>query len=159
VAGRGMLASLEQTAAGAQPDRPSGPPPSPDPNFTPAAQNGFAARLQWSVTPAYEAANHEPTVSLQGRPRLYLRAGDTVRLKGVVADPDDDAVSVKWWQWTEVGTYPGEVWFSDRAALDTDVRVPADAERGQTIQLVLEATDDGTPPLTRYQRMVLTVAN
>lgn len=154
-----MLAVLEQTAAGGQPDRPSGPPPSPDPNFTPAAQNGFAARLRWSVTPAYEDANHEPTVSLQGSPRLSVRPGDTVRLQGVVADPDDDAVSVKWWQWKEVGTYPGEVSFSDRATLDTDVRVPADAEPGQTIQLVLEAMDDGTPPLTRYQRVLLTVAN
>lgn len=28
-------------------------PPAQDPNFTPAAQNGFAARMKWSVTPAY----------------------------------------------------------------------------------------------------------
>jgi hypothetical protein len=35
--------------------------------------------------------------------------------------------------------------------------VPADAVAGQTIQLVLEATDGGTPALTRYGRVVVTV--
>jgi hypothetical protein len=35
--------------------------------------------------------------------------------------------------------------------------VPNDATPGQTIQLVLEATDDGTPALTRYQRVVVSV--
>jgi hypothetical protein len=66
---------------------------------------------------------------------------------------------VRWWFWKEVGTYPGDVAPSDPTALLTSVRVPADATPGQTIHLVLEGTDDGTPPLTGYQRVVLTVAN
>ena len=33
----------------------------------------------------------------------------------------------------------------------------ADAAPGQTIHLILEATDNGTPALTRYQRLVVTV--
>jgi len=37
------------------------------------------------------------------------------------------------------------------------MQLPHDAMDGQTIQLVLEATDDGTPPLTRYQRVVASV--
>jgi hypothetical protein len=37
-------------------------------------------------------------------------------------------------------------------------RVRDDAKSGQTIKLLLEATDDGTPALTRYQRVVVTVA-
>jgi hypothetical protein len=36
--------------------------------------------------------------------------------------------------------------------------VPVDAIPGQTIQLVLEATDDGQPALTRYERVVVSVA-
>ena len=35
--------------------------------------------------------------------------------------------------------------------------VPRDARRGQTIHLILEAEDDGTPPMTSYQRVVATV--
>jgi hypothetical protein len=34
---------------------------------------------------------------------------------------------------------------------------PSDARPGQTIHLILEATDDGTPALTSYQRVVATV--
>ena len=35
--------------------------------------------------------------------------------------------------------------------------VPADAQPGQTIHLILEVTDDGTPPLSSYQRVITTV--
>jgi hypothetical protein len=56
-----------------------------------------------------------------------------------------------------VGTYPGKVTFANPTALATSVQVPTDAVARQTIQLVLEATDNGTPPLTRYERVVVTV--
>lgn len=134
-----------------------GRPSSPDPNFTPAAQNGFAARLRWSVTRAYAGANHEPDVSVRGTATLSARPGETIRLEGRTSDPDGDAVTVRWWQWQEMGNYSGKVTFSNSTALATSVQVPTDAARGQTIQLVLEATDNGTPALTRYQRVVVTV--
>jgi hypothetical protein len=34
--------------------------------------------------------------------------------------------------------------------------VPADASSGQTIHVILQLTVDGKPPLTRYQRVVIT---
>ena len=145
-----LLALMERIAAAPRPA-------SPVPNFTPAAQQAFAARLIWSVTPSYAAANHEPRVALRGSPRLSAPAGETIRLDGIVSDPDGNSVTAKWWQWREVGTYPGRVSFSNPTALATTVKVPADATAGQTIHLVLEATDDGAPPLTRYQRVVITV--
>ena len=37
------------------------------------------------------------------------------------------------------------------------VTVPARAEAGRQIHLVVEGTDTGSPALTRYQRVVLTV--
>jgi hypothetical protein len=81
-----------------------------------------------------------------------------VRLHGVASDPDGDAVRVRWWRWKDVDSYPGEVSLSDPAAPATTLQVPADAAPGQTIHLVLEATDDGAPALTRYQRVVVSVA-
>ena len=36
--------------------------------------------------------------------------------------------------------------------------VPPNAAPGQTIHLILEVTDDGTPALTRYQRVIVTVS-
>jgi len=32
-----------------------------------------------------------------------------------------------------------------------------DASAGQTIHLIFEATDNGTPPLSRYQRVIVSV--
>lgn len=148
-----FMRSLENVG----PEGPSNRPPSPVPNFTPAAQNGFAARMKWSVTPTYAGANHEPTVAIRGSTRVSAHPGGTVRLEGIVSDPDGNAVSVRWWRWKDVDTYPGDVRIADPTALATRIEVPDDATPGQTIQLVLEATDNGTPPLTRYQRVIVSV--
>jgi hypothetical protein len=136
---------------------PAARPSAPDPNFTPAAQNGFAARMKWSVTPTFAAANHEPRVTIRGSSRISARPGETVRLRGAASDPDTNAVAVKWWQWKDVDTYPGQVTLSHSRALATSMQVPTDATAGQTIHLILEATDNGAPALTRYQRVVVTV--
>ncbi len=139
------------------PEGPSTRPASPQPNFTPAAQNDFAARMKWSVTPTYAGANHGPVVAVRGGARVSARPGETVRLEGTASDPDGNAVAVRWWRWKDVDTYPGDVSLSDPTALTTRLQVPNDAAPGQTIQLVLEATDDGTPALTRYQRVIVSV--
>jgi hypothetical protein len=149
----GFMRSLE----GVGPEGPKTRPPSPQPNFAPAAQNDFAARVKWSVTPTYAGANHEPVVTIRGSARVVARPGETVRLEGATSDPDGNAVTVKWWRWKDVDTYPGDVTLSSPTSLATSFIVPADAAAGQTIQLVLEATDDGRPPLTRYRRVVVTV--
>lgn len=150
-----FMRSLE----GVGPEGPSTRPPSPQPNFTPAAQNDFAARMLWSVTPTFAGANHEPKVTIRGSARLVARPGETVRVEGVVSDPDGNRVAARWWRWKEVDSYPGDVTFSTSTALATHVQVPTDAAPGQTIQLVLEVTDAGTPPLTRYQRVIIAVTD
>jgi hypothetical protein len=122
-----------------------------------ASQNDFAARMQWSVTSKFSDANHPPQVSIKGSLDISARAGAMVSLEGEVSDPDHDTVTVTWWQYNDAGTYPGDIAFSDATALKTTFRVPEDAKSGQTIHIVLEATDNGTPRLTRYQRVVVTV--
>lgn len=126
------------------------------PDFFPAAQQDFAARLKWSVTPKYADANHEPVVKLEGPLNIMASAGEKIRLNGAVSDPDGNTVAVKWWQF-RVGTYPNKVNIADPDALQTQVEIPKDAVSGQTIHMILEATDNGSPSLTRYQRVIITV--
>jgi hypothetical protein len=128
----------------------------PFPNFWPAAQRDFAARMKWSVTPMFQDANHEPKVSIDGPPNVTARAGKKIKLGGNVSDPDGNAVSVKWWQF-KVGTYSGDVSVTNPTSLTTEFVVPSDATPGQTIHLILEATDKNEMPLTRYQRVIVTV--
>lgn len=146
-------------AAGAGRGGPAVPSQTADINgrFFAAAQHDFAARLQWSVTQAYSDANHEPVVRVDGPVTRSVRPGETVRLHASATDPDGDAVAVRWWQYRDAGTYPGALAIPETPAVETAFLVPADAEAGQTIHVILEGTDNGTPTLTRYQRVVLTV--
>jgi len=111
------------------------------------------------VTPHYADANHEPTVAIRGSPRITAHPGETVRLQGVAFDPDGNALTVRWWRWKDVDTYPGDVSLSDETSFAASFRVPEDARPGETIQLVLQATDHGSPPLTRSARVVVTVTH
>lgn len=128
----------------------------PYPNFFPQAQRDFANRLQWSVTADYAAANHEPVVTVAGPLQLLAAPGRKIQLFGTASDPDGDEVSVRWWQF-HASSYPGEAVISNSDALATEVLIPEDAVGGQTIHIILEATDNGQPALTRYQRVILTV--
>lgn len=126
------------------------------PNFFPAAQRDFAARLKWSVTPRYSGANHEPVVTVEGPLQILASAGEKVRLNGAVKDPDGDAVTTRWWV-MPAGTYQKEISITNTTAARAEVQIPKDAAPGQTIHLILEATDNGKPALTRYQRVIVTV--
>jgi len=126
------------------------------PDFFPAAQQDFAARLKWSVTPKYTGANHAPVVKIEGPLNVLASPGETIKLNGAVSDPDGDKVSIKWWQF-QVGTYPGKINISNADTTQIKVPVPKDAASGQTIHVILEVTDNGSPSLTGYQRVIITV--
>ncbi len=123
--------------------------------FFGAAQRDLAARLVWSVTPSYAGANHEPAVMVDGPLNRTVPAGDTISLTGSATDPDGDAITIRWWQYAEAGSYPGSVPIANPTSPAATLTVPPDAEPGQTIHLILEATDAGG--LSRYRRVVLTV--
>ncbi|SNT54216.1 Protein of unknown function [Asanoa hainanensis] len=119
-----------------------------------AAQNDFAARIQWTLTPSYRDGNHAPSVQVRGKDSVRARPGSTVSLSARTSDPDHDRVTTSWWQYREEGTYPGAVPVSAGGT----VHVPADAVRGQTISVIVQGTDDGQFPLTRYDRVTITVS-
>ena len=119
-------------------------------------QNDFAARADWGVM-SYQDANHAPIVRLNHAADLTARPGRGVRLNGAADDPDSDAVSYLWWQYEEAGTCAGTVDVRNASRQRASFTVPEDAVSGETIHLILEVTDSGVPPLTRYQRVIVTV--
>ncbi len=124
------------------------------PDFLPAIQNNFAARLNWSVTSEYADANHEPVI--EGPLEMTATAGSTVNLKVKVSDPDNDEVSTNWMQF-KVGSYNGDVSFANSTDPSASVSIPNDAVSGDTIHLILTATDNQTPSMTSYHRIILTI--
>lgn len=134
----------------------------PQTRWIPALQNDYAARSEWQFK-SYEDANHAPVVSVpKGKLDISARPGQRVQLVGHASDPDGDQLSSRWWQYAEADTYVGQVAVADPTALrgpGAHVVVPRDAKAGDTIHLILEVTDDGAIPLTRYQRVVITVTS
>lgn len=122
-----------------------------------AVQNDFAARMQWTLTANYTRANHAPMVECLNGTTVTAHPGQTVRLVGAVSDPDLDEVSTTWWQFFEEGTYPGAVTVTENGNHTADVEIPADAKPGQTISMILQGTDNGQFPLTRYSRSFIHV--
>ncbi|KAL5041300.1 hypothetical protein BDW71DRAFT_212280 [Aspergillus fruticulosus] len=120
-------------------------------------QNDFAARMQWTLEANYTRANHAPEVQILNGTSVDARAGATIVLAGEVSDPDNDAVKTSWWQYLEEGTYEGSVEVTELGAHGASVVVPENAREGQTISIILEATDEREVPLTRYARVVIRV--
>ena len=126
------------------------------PNSFPAAQRDFAARLKWSVTPKYANANHAPVVQVEGPSTVMASPGETIKLNGAASDPDGNKVSLKWWQFG-VGSYTGNVDIADANTKQAKLLIPKDAVAGQTIHVIIEATDTGSPALTSYQRVIVMI--
>ena len=121
--------------------------------WLPALQRDFAARADWCVLP-YDSANHPPTVAAQGETIRNVKPGDKVTLRVEATDPDGDELFYHWFQYGEVDTYPDEAMIILNGS-EVAVSVPRDMESGQSLHLIAEVTDGGSPSLTRYARVVL----
>ena len=122
-----------------------------------ALQNDFAARADWCVKP-YDQANHPPVVKLAHARDMKVRPGNRVSLstKGTT-DPDGDELTYRWWQYHEADTYEGVIEIRDAGKQEASFTAPDDADKGKTIHIICEVKDTGTPPLTRYQRVVMMI--
>jgi hypothetical protein len=88
--------------------------------------------------------------------QVKVKAGKPYALDATgSSDPDGDRLSYRWFVYPEPGSYRGEAAVRDADAARATLDVPADATV-RTIHVVLEVTDAGTPPFTRYRRVVVT---
>ena len=120
-------------------------------------QNDFAARADWCVK-SYEEANHHPVVSLNTPLDIVAKPGQLVTLDASASvDPDGDELTFKWWQYAEACTYKGSVSITNENQSTASFKVPLNAKKGQTLHIICEVSDDGTPSLKHYQRVVVIV--
>ncbi len=120
-------------------------------------QNDFAARADWCVK-SYKDANHPPVVVLAHPANLEAHSGEKIKLsaKGTT-DPDGDTLTYNWWQYQDAGSYNGTAIIKDSNKQSTSFTIPKDAVKGNTIHIICEVKDSGTPQLTRYQRVIITI--
>ena len=122
-----------------------------------ALQNDFAARADWCVE-SFDEANHPPVIKLTHDIDIQVIPGETIDLnaKGTT-DPDGDELSYFWWQYEEADTYKGKIDIKKAQNRNATVSIPNDFNSGETIHIVCEVSDKGSPELTRYQRVILSI--
>ncbi|MFP2957817.1 nucleoside hydrolase-like domain-containing protein [Myxococcus sp. 1LA] len=128
-----------------------------------AYQHDFAARLDWCVATTYAAANHAPVAAFRSdtsRQVVHLTAtsGSTVSLSAIGStDPDGDTLSYQWFQYGEADTFTGTVTLTGSTARDASFVAPT-VSAPATVHIILAVRDNGTPRLTSYRRVVVTVS-
>lgn len=123
-----------------------------------AYQNDFAARIDWSNTPEYAKANHPPVANLGHENEIIVRSGDKVLLSGEGSvDPDGDKLSYNWIYYREAGTLN----IFGLKLEDSDKQIASFiapyVTSSKIMHVILAVTDDGSPALTRYQRVIVNV--
>lgn len=120
-------------------------------------QNDFAARMDWTMKP-FEEANHPPVPVLDLPDTFTVNSGQGFGLGAhQTADPDGDSLSYFWFHYPEAGTYQAAVSING-AENGEGVWVTAPVvDRPETLHFILRVTDKGSPPLSRYKRVIVTV--
>jgi hypothetical protein len=118
-----------------------------------AAQEDFAARADWCVK-SFKEANHAPQITVKEGMNVNAKAGAVLTLQVTSRDPDGNEVKLKVWPYSEAGSGKAEATLSDGRIA---VKIPATAKKGDTFHVVVEGTDTGSPALTRYRRVVITL--
>ena len=116
-------------------------------------QDDFAARANWCVQ-SFKEANHAPTIRVKEGTNINGRPGQTITLHLRSTDPDQNTVKLKAWTYTELSAGALELSFKDHLL---KAEIPINAKKGDHYHIIVEGTDNGSPALTRYRRVVVTV--
>ena len=120
-------------------------------------QNDFAARMDWCMA-SYEAANHPPVPALAHPDHFTVKSGKRFQLDASgTTDPDGDSLSYAWFNYKEAGTYAEQIGIASAENLYSVGVVAPEVTKSETLHFILKVIDKGSPTLTRYNRVIVTV--
>lgn len=121
--------------------------------WIPALQNDFAARMDWTVK-SWDEANHHPVIQSATEPRP-VKPGERVELNASASDPDGDNVYYYWWHYPCPSGLDQTIMIHHETSDSAWFTVP---ERpGENMHIILEVTDDGSPELKQYRRLIFSI--
>jgi hypothetical protein len=119
-------------------------------------QNDFAARMNWCIAD-YKHANHPPVPVLKQPTEITVRSGQGFSLDASSSyDPDGDSFGFLWFYYPEAGTYKKEIKVLPENYPGIWITAP-EVDKKETAHFILKITDKGTPALSRYKRIIVTI--
>jgi len=119
-------------------------------------QNDFAARMDWCIK-SYQEANHPPEILLSHPETFTVKSGEGFMLDAFNStDPDGDNLSFLWFYYPEAGTYKKNLSIGAENVHGVYVTAPK-VDKKEALHFILKLSDKGTPRLTRYKRVMVTV--
>ncbi len=117
----------------------------------------FQARMDWCVTKRYDEANHKPTIKLKAGIDRTVSSGQIVIIDaGKTKDSDGDTLTFNWWTYQEAGSLDTLVTLQNSETQKVSFVAPK-VSQPETLHIILEVTDDGTPALKSYQRIIFKI--
>jgi hypothetical protein len=116
------------------------------------------ARLERCVRD-FAHANHPPVARVQGSAVRAARPGETVTLDASGSrDPAGRPLRYEWFFYPEAGSYRGPLPAIHNAGTTRVSFTAPPVGEAATLHLILRVSDNGTPLLARYRRVVVTVS-
>jgi hypothetical protein len=128
--------------------------------FKQAIENDFQARMDWANSSNFSSANHHPIVSLNDDKtedvlKINVAPGKTMSLSASgTTDPDNNTLTYKWTYYQTDGTYSSSVLITNSTSQIASITVPSNAT-DKTMHFVVAVTDNGSPSLTSYRRVII----
>ena len=120
-------------------------------------QNDFAARMDWCVT-SYQEANHPPVPALGHPEEITVKSGEGFSMDAIgTTDPDGDNVGYLWFNYPEAGSYKSPIKLNSAENARIVWATAPNVEKEETAHFILRVTDKGTPQLSRYKRIIVTM--
>lgn len=121
-----------------------------------AYQYDMQARMDWCVNP-YNEANHPPVAVFDCELEQTVEPGTAVNLSAAgSSDPDGNTLTYNWAYYKEAGTCTENLNITNTTSSNASFIVPQTSS-DVTIHIILSVTDNGSPALTRYKRIIYRV--